>query len=256
MNFGTIKGQVEIDIGAAVPASTMGRWINAAQKEVAKRYGKRIRAWYPPTLTTISADIEPGAVQIPFIDGIALPEPPASIIIGDGGLYETITYQTADHIFAFDVTRGANSTTALAWPSGTPVRAMPTASKEYMLPDNLLTLHDVRDLSNNPIFKYTASPDNKITVLVSGMYFIIYTRVPEPIDITDNEAELEIHPVFYDDVVVFCLHRYWQQIAEAIPGEENKSQILLNEFTRSVDSSAKHLKRNENQQYTIGYELP
>ncbi len=255
MKFITVKEQLEIDIGAGLPTSTVGRWVNSAQIEIAKRYGTRTRYWYPPVLATLPADIGPAAVDMVLNGAINMPEPPVSVIIGDGGLYEVITYQTADHIGIYDITRGDQGTTALDWPSGTELRALPVSSTEYDLPADILTLHEVRSQTNQPIFKYHATPDRKISVFAGGMYYINYTRVPVPIDTTDAEAVLEVHPVFENDVVTFCLSRYWQGIAEAIPGEENKAQILMSEFVRSVEASAKHLNRIENQQYTIGFEL-
>ncbi len=255
MNFGNIREQVEGVIGATINAATLAGWVNAAQTEIAKRYGKRMRMWYPPELATTVADIEAEDDQI-LLDGAEnLPEAPDKVVIGDGGLYEIVSYTAVNQQDIDGVTRGADGTTALGWPAGTPVRGLPVASKEYPLPDNILTLHDVRDLRNEPVFKKYISPDNAITVFTESLYFISYTRVPDPISHTDNDAELEVHKVFYNDVVQFCVSRYWQSIAEAIPGEENKALALMNEFTQSVERSAKHLNRIPSQQYTIGIEL-
>jgi hypothetical protein len=255
MNFGNIREQVEGVIGASINAATLAGWINSAQIEIAKRYGKRMRMWYPPVLATLRVDIEADTDNIALLNAMNVPEPPDTLIIGDGGLYEKISYTVADHLSVSGVTRGVDSTDAIAWPLGTEVRGLPVASKEYPLPDDILTLHEVRDINNIVVFKKHISPDNQIAVLMDGLYYISYTRVPEPIDYTNGDTELEVHQVFYNDVVQFCVARYWQSIAEAIPGEENKALALMNEFTQSIERSAKHLNRIPSQQYTIGFEL-
>ena len=255
MNFGYIREQVEADIGATVNASTLGRWINAAQVEISKSYGKRTRMWMPPFAATLTADIT-AQVDTILVDGAEnLPESSTRVMIGDGGLNEIIYYETSDHLSLIDVQRGMDGTTALPWPAGTEIRELPVAGKEYPLPDDILTLHDVRDTSNSPIFNHHITPDNMISVFGPGAYYINYTKVPAPIDYEDNGALIEVHSVFQDDIVQYCLYRYWQSIAEGIPGEENKAQLLLSEFNRSIEKSAKHLKRIPNQQYTIGVEL-
>ena len=255
MNFGKIKEQVEIDIGADVPAATMGRWVDSAQIEIAKRYGKRMTYWYPPAITALRTDIEAHHTTIPLDNALMVHEPPDKVIIGHGGLYEVVKYNDADHAELKDVERGQDNTQPLDWPLGTAIRDMPVARMEHDLPQDILTLHEVRDLNNKPIFEYHVTPNGLISVFSETQYYIVYTRVPEPIDYNDNDAEPEVHTVFHNDIIMFCLSRYWQSIAEAIPSEENKAQLLLNEFTRSVELAAKHLKRNENQQYTIGYKL-
>jgi hypothetical protein len=255
VNFGQIKEQVENDIGASLPTSTLGRWVNAGQIEISKRYGNRIRFWYPPPLTYLSHDTARDETEILVVDGLALPEPPDVVLIGDGGLYEVVEYADGNHRMITGVQRGLDGE-AQNWPAGTAVRPIAVTNAEYDLPADIMTLHEVRNNRNKPVFKRHATADGKIAVFEPGMYYIIYTRVPERIDHEDDNAELEIHPVFHNDIITFCLAKYWQSIAEGIPGEEQKAQMLMGEFTRSVEMSAKHLNRLENQQYTIGYELP
>jgi len=129
------------------------------------------------------------------------------------------------------------------------------AGEEYDLPSDHLITNMVKN-GTQETFAYTITPEGKISFAADGTYTLQYTKVPDPINREDNEAVPEVHPVFHQAIMKFCIARYWEEISEGIPSEEAKAKNLKNDFFRMVDEASHLLRRRANQQYSIGYSLP
>ena len=254
MNFGQIRERFENEIGSTVNAATLGGWIDAAQLEIAMLHGGT-RIWYPPPNTYTAEQINASATSVLLADSTQVSDAPNTVILGDGETYEYITYESISSGSLVELQRGTSGTTARIWPLGTGVRILPLADVEYDMPDDVITLHEIRDTNNNPYFRYQLSKDNKIAFFDSGMYYLSITQTPDPIDYTDNAAEPVVHTAFHVYIVQYCVASYWDTIAEGIPNEENKAQTKMQNFQKSIEKMAKKLNRVPNQQYTIGINL-
>ncbi len=255
MNFGQIRERFEGTVGGSINAATLAGWIDMAQDEISLQYGRRQRFWYPPPLTVTASNMHAGSVQVDLVDTVPMPAAPNQAILGDGETFEVISYRTIAGGGLTGIVRGLRESTPRAWDVGTEVRETPKAGVEYDLPEGLIAVHEVRDIHNVPSFHYQISKDEKITFLSDGMYYLSYTTAPAAIDHTSNEAEPEVHKLFHNAIVQYCLAKHWEAIAEGIPGEENKAISLRRQFETSIERAAKQLKRIPNQQYTIGFKL-
>ncbi len=255
LNFGQIRERYEGIVGEPITTLALANRIDEAQTEIAKQFGKRTRTLYPPPVTELAAGINADAETIVLDSGVDMPEPPATAYLGGYDSAEKITYDTLVGDQLQDVTRGVNDTEANAWPAGTPVTIPVQAEMENPLPADCLEVHEVRGLDNVRVFNYQISDDMEVLFFGEGLYRLIYTPVPNPIDHNDNNAVPEVHQVFHKDILTYCIYKYWEDNAEGIQGEEQKATTLLTNFHRSVISSAKKLRQNSNQQHTIGIEL-
>ena len=257
LNFGQIRERYEKITGETVDIVTLGSRIDEAQIEIAKYFGRRSTSWYPPAVTTLAAGVDADAETIQLVSGLDMPDEDATVYayLGTGAEAELISYDELVGDQLQDVERGLNDD-ANEWPIGTSVSIPVQAEIEEDLPDDFLIVHEVRDLDNMPFFGYQISEDMRILFFRSGLYKLIYTRVPEPIDITDNSAVPEVHAVFHNDILNYCIAKHWEDLGEGIPNEENKANNMKANFYWNVERAAKVLRRNVNQQYTIGVGNP
>lgn len=255
LNFGQIKEHFEDEAGENISASKLARYINSAQIEIAKRYGKRVSYWFPTSIVKTTAPLSQTDNEVPVESAICVPAPPNYVCLGYGGAAEIIYYSNISGDTLIGVKRGQNGTAPNVWPEGTDVSMLAEAGIEMDLPSNVLELHEVRDTNLMPTFAYQVTEDNKITFFQDGFYRIIYTRSPVPIDWKDVSSMPEVHEAFHNDIIQYCIARHWQELAEGIQGEEQKALTLLTIFERSINATARLLRRNANQQYTIAIEL-
>lgn len=130
------------------------------------------------------------------------------------------------------------------------------AGVEQDLPTDLLVIHEVTDDNHIPIVEYRVTAEDTIIIYLEGEHRLIYTRVPDPIDYDNpDSAEPDIHPIFHNNIIAYCVAKHWEEISEAIPEEEGKAQSLLAQFFKKVEDSALVLGRNPNQLHQIGYKL-
>ena len=255
MTFGDIREHFETRTGGKINASMLATWIDMAQVEIAMLHGLRQRAWYPPPITLTASHMHPGSTSVDLDDTTPLPTAPDKMVLGNGENYEVVSYANVAAGTVSGIERGVEGD-PVVWDIGTPVRTMPLANIEYPLPSNLIEIHEVRDTSNTPNFGYQVSADmGGITFFNNGMFYIAYTASPSPINHTNNGSVPEVHPLFHPYIVQFCLAKYWEDIAEGIPNEENKAVMLMRDFTRGIEKAAKKLNRVPNQQYSIGFKL-
>jgi hypothetical protein len=254
LNFGQIREKYDDITGSTISTGKLAGYIDEAQIEIAKRYGKRVSIWYPTAETTLSAGVDADSVIIPVVDVLLLPEAPDSVYLGLGADAELISYTATVGNTLTGVTRGENDIEE-AWPAGTPVTLEPEAGTEYDLPEDCLIVHEVRDVDNVHAFDYQITAENKISFFASSHFKMIYTKIPDLIDKDDNDAVPEVSPLFHPAIVKYCVAQHWEDIAEGIPGEENKATKLMAQFYGMVEDAAKHLKRNPNQQHQIGIKL-
>lgn len=255
LTFGNIRERFEKIVGESIDAGVLGTWIDEAQIEIAKLFGKRVSQVIPIPLTTLSVGINSEVEVIPVTDITTIPAYPDYVAIGDWNNYEIVYYENMAGANLTEVTRGMNGTLPDSWTAGTNVRLNPISGVEHELPDDLLSLHEVRDTDDAPYFGWQVTADYKLHFFNDGMYRIIYTKVPDPIDFMENGSTPEVHAVFHNDLITYCLSKHWEEIAEGIPDEENKSLALMAQFNRRIRESARLLNRNPNQQYTIGINL-
>lgn len=255
LTFGQIKEHFEDETGENISAAKLARYINSAQIEIAKWYGKRVSMWFPTAIVKTTEDINETDTVVPVETTLCVPAPPAYVCLGYGAAAEVIYYSNISGNSLIGVRRGQDGTAPNIWPAGTDVSMLAEAGIEMDLPENLLELHEVRDVELMPTFAYQVTEDNKITFFQDGYYRIIYTRSPEPIDWKDVSSMPEVHEAFHNDIIQYCIGRHWQEIAEGIQGEEQRALTLLNIFDRNITMTARKLRRNSNQQYTIGIEL-
>lgn len=255
LTFGQIRERFENYVGENVDAVFLGNLIDEAQIEVSKRFGVRTYMWYPRPIVYTTQEISETDVLIPVDNVNYLPVPPNELSLGLGELTETISYNNTTFDSLSEVTRGEGDTTARIWPLGTPVSRLPLAGIEHTLPDDCLEVHEIRDVDDMPVFGYQINQAMKMRLFNDGYHKLIYTKVPDPINYEDNGAVPEVHPVFHSDLIVYAIAKHWEMLAEGIAGEENKAMSLMAQFVRKVEESARMLKRNQNQQLTIGHQL-
>ena len=128
------------------------------------------------------------------------------------------------------------------------------AGEEYDLPSDHLITQMVKDSNGDETFAYTVTPEGKIIFTVAGDYTLQYTKVPDPIDREENDSVPEVHDIFHQAILKFCIARHWEEISEGIPSEEAKAKNLKNDFFRMVDEAAHLLRRRTKQQYNIAIE--
>ena len=249
--FAEYREMYEGITGRPINTVTLGMRINEAQVEIAKKYGRRISVWYPLTITQVVADVAADANVIHLHDSSEI-EAPGELVLGRGRETERIYFEAIAGNSLIDVGRMGS---ARAWPAGTTVSEVPEYGTEYELPQDLLSIHEVRDVHNMPAFEYQVTQAEGLSFFKTGMYRLIYTKVPDPIDYTDNNSRAEVHPIFSPAILKYCIAKQWEDDAEGIPGEENKAMNLMAQFRAAVDEAATILKRNPNQQYTIGINL-
>jgi len=255
LTFGDIKDRVEHIVAEDIDPVILAGRIDEAQIEISKRFGKRSSQWYPVPVTEVASGVSVNDDIIHLDSGVNMPDPPAVVNLGNGPEAEKINYGTIVGDQLQDVKRGVGSTEANEWPVGTPVSIPVEAQMESDLPDDYLIVHEVRDLDNNPFFYYQISEEMQIAFFEEGLFKLIYTPVPEPIDYTDDNAKPVVHKAFHKDIVIYCVAKHWEDLAEGIQSEEQKAQGLLQQFYGNVDSSARALERNVNQQFELGFRL-
>jgi len=255
LNFGQIRERYENITGESIATASLASRIDKAQIEIAKMFGKRSEYWYPPYVAELEQSIGKEDTTLHLDSTVDMPEPPATAYLGTGPEAEGISYGNIVSSTLQDVQRGVEGTEPNEWPAGTGVRFSQDAGTEHGLPDDYLIVHEVRGTDNMPEFGYYISEQMRIAFYKEGLYKLIYTPVPEPIEHTDNAAVPEVHPVFHEDIITFCVAKHWEEIAEGIQGEEQKALNLKQQFYRNIEESARTLKWNVNQQYTIGIKL-
>jgi len=123
------------------------------------------------------------------------------------------------------------------------------------LPENCLMVNEVRDSQDQLCLDYRVDRGMQISFPGKGHYKLYYTPVPEPIDYMDNGSKPDVHSIFHNDIVLYCVARYWQDNAEGIQGEEQKAQMMMDQFNARVDHSAKILRRNFHEDQVIEFEV-
>ncbi len=255
LTFGQMRERYESYIGENVDAVVLGNLIDEAQIEVSKRFGARVHAWYPRPIVYTTQEISATDVLIPLDNVNMVPVPPGKLSLGLGEMTETVFYDSLTLDSLSDVVRGEDETVARIWPVETPLSRLPFAGIEHDLPDDCLEIHEVRDINDLPVFGYQVNAQMKMRFFADGFHKLIYTKVPEPINYEDNGAVPEVHPIFHGDLIVYCIAKHWEEVAEGIAGEENKAMSLMAQFVRKIEDSSRILKRNQNQQLTIGHQL-
>jgi len=254
LTFSDIKDRVEYTVAEDIDPAILAGRIDEAQIEISKRFGKRDSCWYPTKSgeTTEVVGINDDYVFMDTVEN--MPDPPNVAYLGTGQNAEKVSYGNIGGNQLLEVKRGLDGIVN-EWPVGTPVSLPERAGIEVDLPDDFLLVHEVRDLNNNPFFHYQISEEMRIAFFEEGLYKLIYTPVPDPIDYTDDNAKPVVHKVFHKDIVIYCVAKHWEDFAEGIQSEEQKVQNLLQQFYGNVEGSARTLERNNNQQYTIGFQL-
>jgi hypothetical protein len=115
--------------------------------------------------------------------------------------------------------------------------------EEHDLPSDHLQTEEVRDEDNRIRKDFQVTADGKIYFPAEGDYFLIYTKVPEPINRESNDAEPDVHPIFHSMIIQYCIAKWWEDRSEGIPAEEAKSERMMREFYRKVDEAALVLRQ-------------
>lgn len=253
LTFGQIRERHEGLVGMPISAVVLGQYIDEAQTEIAFHYGKRKSVWYgePIAQTVGHTDEDADTIVLTNLDD--LPED-NFLYLGVGRDAELISYADVGAIELQQVERARNHVKS-EWPEGTEVRPALISGMKYDLPEDYLEVHHVRDIKENPVFRYQISEEMKLVFFDDGLYKLLYTPVPVPIDYTDNNSMPEVHDAFQHDIVYYCTMKEWEKMAEGIPAEEQKVNLMYTKFLNRIEEKARKLRRNVNQQYEIEYQL-
>ena len=253
LTFGQIRERHEGIMGMTVPAVVLGQYIDEAQTEIAFHYGKRKSVWYgdPIAQTVGHTDEDADTIILTNLDN--LPED-NFLYLGEGKNAELISYADVGAIELQQVERARNHVKS-EWPEGTEVRPVYIKGIKYDLPEDFLEIHHVRDVGENPMFRYQISEEMKLVFFENGLFKMLYTPVPIPINYMDNNSTPEIHDSFQHDIVYYTTMKAWEKLAEGIPAEEQKVNQMYTKFLNRVEEKARKLRRNVNQQYEIEYKL-
>ena len=253
LNFGQIRERHEAIVGMSVPTVVLGQYIDEAQTEIAMQYGKRISTWYAPAIAeTVGVTLEDDdTIELNNVDD--LPED-NFLYLSYGKEAELIRYKEVVGTELHGVERASNRVSG-EWPEGTSVRPWRIADHKFDLPEDFLEILHVRDVHESPMFDYQISEEMKLVFFRNGLFKLLYTPVPVPINHMDTGSIPEVHSVFQHDIVYYCTIKAWEKLAEGIPAEEQKVNNMYSKFRRRLEQKARKLNRNVNQQYEIEYQL-
>ncbi len=112
-----------------------------------------------------------------------------------------------------------------------------TANVPVDLPDDYLGTAEVYK-DGYEYRHYRINEMGQITFPVSAEFVIHYSKFPDPIDYTDDGAEPEVHRVFHEAILSYCLYRYWDEEAEGVAEDLQTAQRYFADFARQVDEGA------------------
>ena len=166
--------------------------------------------------------------------------------------YEAITGETTTLDMMADMINEAMDEIAKRYGPSARVQYIAVKGVEYALPLDHLETREIRDTDNDPRFDYLITEDGKIIFEADTTYQMIYGRVPAAINHEDNESVPDVHYIFHQMILKYCIARYWEDRDEGIPSEAAKAQRLMNEFFRRVEEAARKLRNRAYQPLMIG----